>query len=150
MNTISQPGTERAPSLMMELRQYIEAIEEAYEFMLAFAAQGRRDERGANGPGIRHFLRRLDAALGPLPHCAAGACLESGSKDDCAGILAVLADDARKAHALIRFVLSRETIGSQLTDNLNASIHLRALLTDLFVLEESLKVAAGARPAASA
>ena len=105
--------------------------------MLAYAAQGRRDERGATGPGIRHFLSRLDAALGALPHCAAGACLELGSKDDCTGMLAVLAEDARKAHALIRFVLSRETIGSQLADNLNASIHLRALLTDLFVLDES-------------
>jgi hypothetical protein len=146
MNAIAQPGTERAPGAMMELGQHIDAIEEAYEFMLAFAAQGRRDERGANGPGIRHFLRRLDAALGPLPHSAAGACRERGLKDDCTGILAVLAEDARKAHALIRFVLSRETIGSQLTDNLNASIHLRALLTDLFVLDESLKVATAARP----
>jgi hypothetical protein len=142
MNAIAQPEIERAPSAMMELRQYIDAIEEAYEFMLAFAAQGRRDERGARGPGIRHFLGRLDAALGPLPHCAAGACRERGLQDDCTAVLAVLAEDARKAHALVRFVLSRETIGSQLTDNLNASIHLRALLTDLFVLDESLKVAA--------
>lgn len=146
MKAIAQPGTERAPGAMKELGQYIDTIEEAYEFMLAFAAQGRRDEREGKGPGIRHFLHRLDAALGPLPHCAASACLERGSKDDCSGILAVLAEDARKAHALIRFVLSRETIGSQLTDNLNASIHLRALLTDLFVLDESLKVAAAARP----
>jgi hypothetical protein len=146
VNAITQPGTERAPSAMMELGQHIDAIEEAYEFMLAYAAQGRRDERAAKGPGIRHFLGRLDAALDPLPHCAAGACRERGLNDDCTGILAVLAEDARKAHALIRFVLSRETIGSQLADNLNASIHLRALLTDLFVLEESLKVAAAARP----
>jgi hypothetical protein len=146
VNATAQPGIERAPSAMMELGQCVEAIEEAYEFMLAFAAQGRRDERDGTEPGIRHFLRRLDAALGPLPHCAAGACCERGLTDDCAGILAVLAEDARKAHALVRFVLSRETIGSQLTDNLNASIHLRALLTDVFVLDESLKVAAAARP----
>ena len=146
MNAIAQAGTQHAPSAMMELGRHIETIEEAYEFMLAYAAQGRRDERGATGPGIRHFLGRLDAAVGALPHCAARACLELGLKDDCPGILAVLAEDARKAHALIRFVLSRETIGSQLTDNLNASIHLRALLTDLFVLDESLNVAAAARP----
>jgi hypothetical protein len=146
VNAIAQPGIERAPVAVMELGQHIEAIEEAYEFMLAFAAQGRRDERGATGAGIRHFLGRLDAALGALPRCAAGACRELGLKDDCTGILAVLAEDARKAHALIRFVLSRESIGSQLADNLNASIHLRALLTDLFILDESLKVAATARP----
>ena len=146
MNAIAQPGTDDAPDALMELGQHIETVEEAYEFMLAFAAQGRRDERGATGPGIRHFLSRLDAALGALPHCAAGACLERGSMDDSTGILAVLAEDARKAQAVVRFVLSRETIGSQLADNLNASIHLRALMTDLFVLDESLKVAAAARP----
>ena len=146
MNAIAQPGIEQVPGALIELGRYIETVEEAYEFMLAYAAQGRRDERGATGPGIRHFLNRLDAALGGLPHCAAGACLELGMKDDSAGILAVLAEDARKAHALVRLVLSRETIGSQLADNLNASIHLRALLTDLFVLDESLKVATAARP----
>jgi len=145
VNAIAQPGIERASGGLMELGQHIETIEEAYEFMLAYAAQGRRVERDGKGPSIRHFLGRLDAALGALPDCAAAACRERGSMDDCTGILAVLADDARKAHALIRFVLSRETIGSQLTDNLNASIHLRALLTDLFVLDECLKVAAAAQ-----
>ena len=30
---------------------------------------------------------------------------------------------------------------SQLVDNLNASIHLRALLTDLFLIDEALKSA---------
>ena len=146
MNAIAQPGIEHAPGAMMELGQHIETIEEAYEFMLAYAAQGRRDERGATGPGIRHFLNRIDAALGALTHCAAGACHELGLKDDdCTGMLAVLAEDARKAHALVRFVLSRETIGSQLADNLNANINLRALLTDLFVLDEALKVAAAAQ-----
>ena len=144
MNAIAQPEIVRAPGALMELGQYIETVEEAYEYLLAYAAQGRRDERGATGPGIRHFLNRLNAALGALPHCAAGACLELGLKDDSTGILAVLAEDARKAHALVRLVLSRETIGSQLADNLNASIHLRALLTDLFVLDESLKVATAA------
>ena len=147
MNAIVDPRIEPVRSAMMELGQHIEAIEEAYEFMLAYAPQGRRDEHHARGPGIRHFLRRIDAALGPLPHCAAGACREHGLQDDCTGILAVLGEDARKAQALIRLVLGRETIGSQLIDNLNASIHLRALLTDLFVLDEALKVAATVRSA---
>ena len=38
-------------------------------------------------------------------------------------------------------VLARADISSQLIDNLNASIHLRALLTDLFVVDEVLKPA---------
>jgi hypothetical protein len=39
----------------------------------------------------------------------------------------------------LRLVLARADISSQLIDNLNASIHLRALLTDLFVVDEALK-----------
>ena len=49
--------------------------------------------------------------------------------------------DARVALAALRLVLAREDISSQLIDNLNASIHLRALLTDLFVVDEVLKPA---------
>jgi hypothetical protein len=33
-------------------------------------------------------------------------------------------------------VLSKPDISSQLVDNLNASIHLRAVLTDIFLLDE--------------
>jgi hypothetical protein len=36
-------------------------------------------------------------------------------------------------------VLVQAAISSQLVDNLNASIHRRALLTDLFLVDELLK-----------
>jgi hypothetical protein len=39
-------------------------------------------------------------------------------------------------------VLAQPSINSQLIDNLNASIHVRALLTDLFLLDEALKITA--------
>ena len=39
----------------------------------------------------------------------------------------------------MRLVLAQPAISSQLVDNLNASIHLRALLTDLFLIDEVLK-----------
>ena len=48
--------------------------------------------------------------------------------------------DALKAGAALRLVLAQPAISSQLIDNLNASIHLRALLTDIFLLDESLKI----------
>ena len=47
--------------------------------------------------------------------------------------------DARHAQAAIQLVLAQASIGSQMIDNLNASIHLRALLTDLFLIDEVLK-----------
>jgi hypothetical protein len=39
----------------------------------------------------------------------------------------------------VGLVLSRDHIGSLLVDNLNASVHLRAVLTDVFLLEQALK-----------
>ena len=46
--------------------------------------------------------------------------------------------DARKARAGMKLALAQRAIGSQLIDNLNASIHLRALLTDLFLIDEAV------------
>jgi len=40
----------------------------------------------------------------------------------------------------MELVLNQPVISSQLIDNLNASIHLRALLTDLFLIDEILKL----------
>jgi len=55
-----------------------------------------------------------------------------------AAFLAVLDRDSRDSLAAIELVLAQRVISSQLIDNLNASIHLRALLTDLFLLDEIL------------
>ena len=46
---------------------------------------------------------------------------------------------ARDSLAAMELVLAQPAISSQLIDNLNASIHLRALLTDLFLLGEILR-----------
>jgi hypothetical protein len=111
------------------LAQRIETIESGYEFMLAYAAQGREDEQaGGPGPRIRDVLGGIQSALDGL---AAAVNSEAGD------FLAVLEDDAAKACAAVRFVLAQPSISSQLVDNLNASIHVRALLTDLFLLDEA-------------
>jgi hypothetical protein len=116
----------------------IDVVEETYEYMLAYAAQGRgRDD---DDESIRDYLKRAEAALGVIaaatPHAAGGA---PGDKADEA-FLEIVRTDAVRARAAMRFVLARRTIGSQIIDNLNASIHLRALLTDLFLLDEALKI----------
>jgi hypothetical protein len=41
----------------------------------------------------------------------------------------------------VKAALHCERISSQLVDNLNASIHLRAVLTGLFLADEVLKIA---------
>jgi hypothetical protein len=120
----------------------IEVIEQAYEFMLAYAAQGRTEEDGGS---IREFLNRAAAALDGLA-AALGAGLrdkDEASRDAFAAFLEVLAQDAHKGGAALRLVLAQPTISSQLVDNLNASIHLRALLTDIFLIDEALKRSEG-------
>ena len=117
----------------MTLGEAIDAVEETYEFMLAYAAQGRRQEDQDTTGGVRASLKKADAALAVI----AGASLE-GAGD----FMDVLRQDATKSSAAIRLVLAQPSINSQLIDNLNASIHVRALLTDLFLLDEALKITA--------
>jgi hypothetical protein len=119
------------------------AIEEAYEFMLAYAAQGLPNEEGsASGSQIRQFLRKCDAALTGLEDAITQCVKQSGatSPEPYSAFISVVERDARAAQAAVQLVLAQPSIGSQLIDNLNASIHLRALLTDLFLLAEILKL----------
>jgi hypothetical protein len=124
------------------LAQRIEAIEQAYEFMLAYAAQGREDEVGGS---IRQFLERAADALDGLATTVAASphAQDAASRQAVATFLQVLDDDARKAGSALRLVLAQKSISSQLVDNLNASIHLRALLTDIFLIDEALKRGGG-------
>ena len=118
----------------------IDVIEQTYELMLAYAAQGR--EREDDDPlGVRAALAKADAAFDVLEAATpdqmgapAGAVAEAT-----AAMLSVLKQDVAKARAAFRFVLAQRSIGSQIIDNLNASIHVRALLTDIFLVDEALE-----------
>ena len=124
-------------------------IEEAYEFMLAYAAQGLATDAGSGSGGqVRGFLGRLEAALDGLGNVFRGvvAAEHPAGASDYEAFIAVLDRDARSARAAVRLVLAQPGISSQLVDNLNASIHLRALLTDVFLVDEVLK---GTTPAAT-
>lgn len=120
------------------------AVQRAFEFMLAYAAQGRKSEtEGGTASGIRELLEEAQVALDGLAATTADG-LGIASSAAFGGIVEVLKVDARKAHSMIGLVLAQPAISSQLVDNLNASVHLRALLTDLFVISEAQKSAAGA------
>jgi hypothetical protein len=120
----------------------IELIEECYEFMLAYAAQGLPDDGGSQAGGqLRGFLARCIEALGGLTESFSAVVSRTGWEpaEKYLAFLAVLDRDARDSAAALELVLAQPSIGSQLIDNLNASIHLRALLTDLFLLGEILR-----------
>jgi hypothetical protein len=119
-----------------------ETIEECYEFMLAYAGQGLPSDVGSqSGSQIRAFLQRAATALTGL----AESCTKTIAEEELeAGniyqtFVAVIDRDARDSLAAVNLVLAQPAISSQLIDNLNASIHLRALLTDLFLIGEVLR-----------
>ena len=141
-----------------DLKARIDAIEEGYEFFLAYAAQGLAgDQAGKADEQVRGYLRGFEEALDGLAEAfrahlpggelvGAGGRAASGSAAEAGGgageqsateaVLEVLRRDAEASRALLRLVAAQSAVSSQLIDNLNASIHIRALLTDVFVLGE--------------
>ncbi len=125
-----------------EIWERCNTVEECYEFMLAYAAQGRSSDEGSKpGAQIREFLERAATAIAGMAEACSKAVaaqrLEPAEKYQ--AFIAVLDRDARKSLAAIDLVMAQPSISSQLVDNLNASMHLRALLTDLFLVSEVLR-----------
>jgi hypothetical protein len=139
--------------MLADIAERCNTIEEAYEFMLAYAAQGLPTDSGSQSGGqIREYLGRAANAMRGLAESCAKALqqerLEPSERYH--AFFQVLTRDASDSLAAIELVLAQPAISSQLIDNLNASIHLRALLTDLFLLTEMAKPQLmPAKPAAS-
>ncbi|MCS5702850.1 MAG: hypothetical protein NZ847_09520 [Acidobacteria bacterium] len=125
-----------------ELHDRCNAIEESYEYMLAYAAQGVSGESSSQTGGqIRGYLTGTDDALTGLADVFRKLVAETKveSPDVYEVFIQMLERDAQAAQAAIRLALAQPAISSQLVDNLNASIHVRTLLTDLFLVDEILK-----------
>ena len=125
-----------------ELGSRINIIEEAYEFMLAYASQGLPSDQGSDtGRQAREYLQKCDAAMSGLPGVFTRYVEHEGLMPTAPydAFIAVIERDAQHSQAAIQLVLAQPAISSQMVDNLNASIHLRALLTDLFLIDEVFK-----------
>ena len=134
-------GSSSATEIHDDLAKRVDAIEGAYEFMLAYAAQGAlSDAAVSSGPQLRDLLQRFDAALDGLADTFRRLVVAQGLElDTYAAFLDVLARDAASSAGALRMVRAQKAISSQMIDNLNASIHVRALLTDVFLVDELLK-----------
>lgn len=124
---------------MINLEEDIDVIEAGYEFLLAYAAQGRppQDESGP-GPHPRPELEKMLAAMN---NASAALSAAEGEFEK------VILEDLRKAKAAVAFVLSQPLLGSEIIDNLNASIHVRTMLTDFFIYSEAAQPNASAQQA---
>jgi hypothetical protein len=129
--------------MQTDIRERCERIEAGYEFMLSYAAQGLlTDEGSPSGMQLRQHLVRMIEALRGMDACCAELMKQEqlAPADPYQAFFAVLARDAQSALAVIELVLMQPSISSQLIDNLNASMHVRALLTDLFLITEILEL----------
>ena len=136
----------------LKLRQQCETIEECYEFTLSYAARGVCRRRGSE-PG-RQLRDHLTARRGGDARAGSG---DAGRRWSASSLTprkstrhfspcwsATRRARLRRSSWCWR---SRRSVRSSI-DNLNASIHLRALLADLFLVTEILAVRQ-ARPAAA-
>ncbi len=124
-----------------DLKNRMATIEAAYEFMLSYAARGLQTD-GASP--LRSHLENTAAALTGMADAVRAVVDDAGGEAAAVGpFVDVLERDAAASLAAVGMVLARDAISSQLIDNLNASIHLRALLTDLFLIDEALELGVG-------
>jgi hypothetical protein len=130
-------------AMQTDIQERCNTIEACYEFTLSYAAQGLPSDEGApSGKQLReHLARAVEALRGIDASCSAAVKQEQLTPaDKYQAFFAVLARDAQSSLVAIELVLAQPAISSQLIDNLNASLHLRALLTDLFLITEILEL----------
>jgi hypothetical protein len=117
-------------------------LEECYEFLLGYAAQGLpTDEGSGTGREVRTRLQQAREALTGLAESYKRAVIDQRLEPIVPydQFHSALQRDVQDSLACIDLVLAQPTLSSQLIDNLNASIHLRALLMDLFLFGEVLR-----------
>ena len=134
-------GLRRRVSATDELKAQIDTIEESYEYFLAYAAQGVSGEQATKSSGqVREFLKRSDGALPQLADLIQKVVDEKqvAQSEHYKNFIEVLRRDAENALSAVRLVLAQVSISSLMIDILNAMIHLRALLTDVFLIDEIL------------
>jgi hypothetical protein len=119
-----------------QIRDQIEKIEEAYEYMLAYAAQGRSDEgAGPDGAQIRTFLKKFSEALTNLDEATPDIVKENPAAVD---FIEAFTSETKVMASILKVLLSRENISSEVVDNTNGLISVRAYLTSLFFLDKSI------------
>lgn len=117
------------------MRNAIDLVEEAYEFMLAYAAQGRkREAEDESISKIRQYLTRLAGALDDMRDAAPTIFSSDASQLFHDRFI----DDLATTRSVAAILLDSPSITSDMIDNTNGLIAVRALLTDLFFIDQAV------------
>jgi hypothetical protein len=131
--------SEKLEASLKDIEARCDAIESCYEYLLAYAAKGiNGDEVATASTELRHYLIGAVDALQGLSAAWNRAIEDADLRPAIRyqNFLTILERDAADSQITIELVLAQPWISSQLIDNLNASLHLRALLTDMFLVDE--------------
>ena len=119
-----------------EIRRNIELVEEAYEFMLAYAAQGRADEgAGPDGAHIRTFLTQFSEATDNIINYLDELSGLYGTTDT---FIKAALTDANTVKSVMAIMLQKENVSSEMVDNANGLITVRSYLTALFFIDKAV------------
>ena len=124
------------------LKTCVDVVEETYEFCLAYAAKGVNVEMARTmDTQAREQLEKMDRMLPQLADAFLGVVEQQDdtSRGLYTAFIDVLRRDADAGRAAVQLVLAQGGITSQMVDNLNGMIHLRALLTDVYLIDEMLR-----------
>ena len=118
------------------MRAAFDRIEESYEFMLAYAAQGRKTDadQGGNESQIRQYLNRLASALNDLQNAWGEGYGDNAGQEFGERFMA----DLMVVRSVISFLQNAPDISSEMVDNTNGLIALRAFLTDVFFVDQAV------------
>lgn len=116
------------------MRAAFDIIEESYEFMLAYAAQGRKQEQSEGGgeSQIRTHLRRMESALADC-EAAIGSGLGAAAGE---AFTARFRDNLAVTRSVIALLQANPSVSSEMVDNTNGLITIRAFLTDIFFIDQ--------------
>jgi hypothetical protein len=119
-----------------EIRKNIELVEEAYEFMLAYAAQGRADEgAGPDGAHIRTFLTQFSKATDNIINELDNLSELDGTMEP---FIKTAKSDADTVKSVLAIMLQKENVSSEMVDNANGLIIVRSYLTALFFIDKAV------------
>ena len=117
------------------IREAIEVVEEAYEFMLAYAAQGRKREPEDDSISrIRHYLTRFQGALDDMQQTAPAVLTSKNGKP----FLDQFLGDIAVTRSVLALLLEQSSITSDMIDNTNGLIAVRAFMTDIFFVDQAI------------
>jgi len=118
------------------IREAFDQIEESYEFMVAYAQQGRTQEveEGGGESQIRRFLKRFVAAMDDIAKAAEPGL---GGKDG-AAFTQRFNSDLATMRSVIAVLLANPNISSFMIDNTLGLMAIRAFMSDMFFIDTAV------------